>query len=203
MIVLVKSQEVNAVDRSAGSTRDRMIDAALEQLQERGVDGMSFTEVLHRSGAARGAIYHHFPGGKAELVATAVRRHAAQVASAIAALPAESPAGVVRAFLEAVRPVVGHARAGHSCALAATAVGADGLDPSLRAVAGAGLRSWTDALAARLREAGLTAERSTAISSLLVALLEGGQVLARAEDDTAAFEAAAGWVLDTLDAASR
>ena len=186
---------------AASSTRDRMIDAALEQLQERGVDGMSFTEVLNRSGAARGAIYHHFPGGKAELVAAAVHRHTAQVTSAISALPAQSPAGVVRAFLEGVRPVVGQARGGRTCALAATAVGADGLDPSLRAVAGTGLRSWTDALAARLRDAGAPSGTSTAISSLLVALLEGGQVLARAEDDTTAFEAAAGWVLDNLDAA--
>jgi len=200
MIVLVKSQEVGAMGTAPSSTRDRMIDAALEQLQERGVDGMSFTEVLNRSGAARGAIYHHFPGGKTELVAAAVRRHAAQVASAISALPAESPAVVVQAFLEAARPVVRQARAGRSCALAATAVGADGLDPALRSVAGAGLRSWNDALAARLREAGLPAETSTAISSLLVALLEGGQVLARAEDDSAAFEVAAGWVLDCLDA---
>ena len=64
---------------------------------------------------------------------------------------------------------------------------------------GRGCGGWNDALAARLREAGLTAESSTAISSLLVALLEGGQVLARAEDDTAAFEVAAGWVLANLD----
>ena len=32
---------------------------------------MSFTEILDASGAARGAIYHHFPGGKTQLVAEA------------------------------------------------------------------------------------------------------------------------------------
>jgi TetR/AcrR family transcriptional regulator, lmrAB and yxaGH operons repressor len=55
-------------------TRTRMIDAALDSLRHRGVSGMSFTEVLERSGAARGAIYHHFPGGKNQLVAEAAAR---------------------------------------------------------------------------------------------------------------------------------
>ena len=52
-------------------TRTRMIEATVEALQRQGVAGMSFTGVLAASGAARGAIYHHFPGGKAQIVAEA------------------------------------------------------------------------------------------------------------------------------------
>ena len=37
-------------------------------MRRNGLAGTSFTEVLADSGAARGAIYHHFPGGKSELV---------------------------------------------------------------------------------------------------------------------------------------
>ena len=48
-----------------------MIAAAVRSLQHDGAEGMSFTDVLRVSGAARGAIYHHFPGGKSQLVAEA------------------------------------------------------------------------------------------------------------------------------------
>ncbi|MEU3069077.1 hypothetical protein ABZ712_19585 [Streptomyces sp. NPDC006906] len=39
------------------------------------MQGMSFTDVLTQSGAARGAIYHHFPGGKNQLATEAAVQH--------------------------------------------------------------------------------------------------------------------------------
>ena len=55
---------------------------------------MSFTEVLRESGAARGAIYHHFPGGKSQLVAEAAARNGQDVRDHLAALPAGNPVEV-------------------------------------------------------------------------------------------------------------
>ncbi len=63
-------------------TRVRMINAAVELLQRRGVAGMSFSDVLAASGAARGAIYHHFPRGKEQLAAEAAARHGRDVRAA-------------------------------------------------------------------------------------------------------------------------
>ena len=54
--------------------RDRMIDGAAVLLAKRGLQGASFSEVLEATGAPRGSIYHHFPGGKDELVAAAIAR---------------------------------------------------------------------------------------------------------------------------------
>ena len=81
-----------------GDTRERMIEAAVHALQRDGVEGMSFTEVLRESGAARGAIYHHFPGGKSHLEAEAATENGNEVRALLARLPAESPAAVVRGF---------------------------------------------------------------------------------------------------------
>ena len=47
----------------ARSVREQMVDSAVILLATRGLDGTSFTEVLSASGAPRGSIYHHFPGG--------------------------------------------------------------------------------------------------------------------------------------------
>jgi TetR/AcrR family transcriptional regulator, lmrAB and yxaGH operons repressor len=50
-----------------------MITGAAQLLAERGLLASSFSEVLDRTGAPRGSIYHHFPGGKDELVSEAIR----------------------------------------------------------------------------------------------------------------------------------
>ncbi len=48
----------------AGDVRQRMVLSALYLIAECGVQGTSIADVLERSGAPRGSVYHHFPGGK-------------------------------------------------------------------------------------------------------------------------------------------
>ncbi len=53
------------------TTRKHLIEATKELLWERGYEAMSPRAVLERSGAGQGSLYHHF-SGKAELVSTAL-----------------------------------------------------------------------------------------------------------------------------------
>jgi TetR/AcrR family transcriptional repressor of lmrAB and yxaGH operons len=171
-------------------TRGRMIEATVAGLQLHGVAGMSFTDVLAASGAARGAIYHHFPNGKAELVAAAAEHNGREVQVALASLPGATATGLVDAFIEMIRPVIDAAAAGCGCAVAAVTVDARGhADPLLlRAVAAGALDSWIDALATRLRATGLPRRSAADQATALVALLEGAQVLCRAAGSAEPFE---------------
>jgi AcrR family transcriptional regulator len=54
--------------------RERMVLSTIALLGRRGYQGTSFSEVLADSGAPRGSVYHHFPGGKDELVTAAIHR---------------------------------------------------------------------------------------------------------------------------------
>jgi AcrR family transcriptional regulator len=183
----------------AGDTRDRMIDATVAALRRHGVAGMSFTEILASSGAARGAIYHHFPGGKAQLVAEAAARNGADVRAHLAGLPAGSPSAVVDAFLALVRPVVAAAAQGCGCAVAAATLGADPAAPpalgtdddGLRRVAAAAFSSWTEELAGRLASAGMPPAEAADLATTLIALLEGAQILCRAAGTLEPFDKAA------------
>jgi TetR/AcrR family transcriptional repressor of lmrAB and yxaGH operons len=185
----------------AGDTRDRMIDATVAALQRHGVDGMSFTEILASSGAARGAIYHHFPGGKAQLVAEAAARNGADVRAHLAGLPAGSPSAVVDAFLAMIRPVVAAAAGGSGCAsLGAappSAASPDVAPPSgagdegLRGVAATAFSSWTTQLAERLTTAGMPPAEADELAITLISLLEGAQILCRAAGSLDPFDKAA------------
>jgi len=164
--------------------------AAVDALQRQGVAGMSFTEVLGRSGAARGAIYHHFPGGKTQLVAEAAERNGADVRAQLATLPTHSPTEVVEAFFAAVRPVLARSTTGAGCAVAAVTVGAGAGEEKLREVAAAEFGSWIQALAGQLAAAGMIDSEAHDLAATLIALLEGAHVLCRATATLDPFDSA-------------
>src|SRR5256885_3490363 len=60
-------------DTAEQHPRERMIQSALILMGERGIEATSFSQVIEHSGAPRGSIYHHFPGGKSQLVEEATR----------------------------------------------------------------------------------------------------------------------------------
>src|SRR4051794_18819353 len=51
-----------------GETRHKMLVATIELMRERGAAGVTVDEVLARSAAPRGSVYHHFPAGRAQLI---------------------------------------------------------------------------------------------------------------------------------------
>ena len=55
-----------------GQVREKMASGAALLPAKRGLDGTSFSTVLELTGAPRGPVYHHFPGGKDELVGAAL-----------------------------------------------------------------------------------------------------------------------------------
>jgi TetR/AcrR family transcriptional repressor of lmrAB and yxaGH operons len=168
-----------------------MVAAAAESLRRNGLAGTSFTEVLADSGAARGAIYHHFPGGKTELVEDAVALTGARVTEALAALPlVDSEAEIIDAFLELVRPVVVESAAGAGCAVAAV-VNESRPGDSLQVGSREVLDGWRATLAAHLRRAGASRQRADQVATLLLATLEGAHVLCRAAGDIEPFDRAA------------
>lgn len=205
MPVLVKAGENAVKVDNQKDTRTRMVSAAIEGLQRRGVAGMSFSDVLACSGAARGAIYHHFPGGKTQLVAEAARRNGDDIRIYLTTLSGSSPVEVVEAFLAAIRPVVASSAAGGGCAVAAVTVDVADNGPGARSggtdgkllqdVAATAFSSWIDALADRLEAAGSSAEDAHDLAATLIAVLEGAHVLCRAAGNIDPFESAARTVI--------
>ena len=58
----------------AKDVRERMVAGATRLLASKGLQATSFSEVIELTDTPRGSIYHHFPGGKDELVLAALER---------------------------------------------------------------------------------------------------------------------------------
>ena len=82
------------------STRARMLDTMANLLRSQGYAATGLKEVLVQSGAPKGSLYFHFPDGKEQLAAEAVRLSGERVAAAIERMVValDDPAEVVRAL---------------------------------------------------------------------------------------------------------
>jgi TetR/AcrR family transcriptional regulator, lmrAB and yxaGH operons repressor len=175
---------------TANDTRETMIRCAAALIGTRGVAGASFSDVLAESGAPRGSIYHYFPDGKRQLTEEAVRWTSDQILGYLATGPLNSPRAVLEHFVDLWRRAVVASNGATGCAVAGVAIDTDTDEPLMATVREA-LQSWIDALAARLRTAGLEEHRAFSVASLTIAAMEGSLILCRAEQGVAPLEAVA------------
>src|SRR5271163_4463577 len=88
------------------SVREAMIEAAWLLIAERGLEGMSTREVLARTGAPRGSVYHHFPRGRTELIEAAIERSVEWMTEQIEAITPKRPSDVIRGYLDIWRRIL-------------------------------------------------------------------------------------------------
>jgi len=157
-----------------------MIDAAKAGFRANGMVATGFTEVLEATGAARGAIYHHFPGGKEELATAVVTSTGDNVEAAIRTLFIGNPADAIANAVHLVASAVEH-RDGFGCAIAPAVLEANGSRTILRAADDAFAR-WQSAIRDGLgSDLGDRIGADTSdIAALVVAAIEGALVLSRA-----------------------
>lgn len=177
--------------RPRGNTRETMVRTATGLLAERGVAGTSIDRVLAESGAPRGSVYHHFPGGRAELLADAVGFAERAMVERIAAAREAGPAEALDAFVELWRRqlVASDFRAG--CPVVAVAVDEDPEQPELVRRAGEAFGTWTDELVELFRSQGLGEERARTLALQALCLIEGAVTLCRGRREIAPLDAAA------------
>lgn len=85
-------------DRSR-ATRQRLLQAAVACLAERGWAGSTVSVVAERAGVSRGAAQHHFPT-REDLFTAAVEYVAEERSSALRALPVQNRAAVLEALVD-------------------------------------------------------------------------------------------------------
>lgn len=178
--------------------RSRMVDGAIRLLATRGLAGTSFSEVLEVTGAPRGSIYHHFPGGKDELIAAAVDRSAENAVALLDRRAGEPADAVAELFLDTWRLLLTRTGFEAGCAVAAVTVDAD--TELLRERAAAAFVVWRGHLAEMLARGGLAQASAQRTATLLLAAAEGAVLLSRATRDVEPFDTVAAALLAQIRA---
>jgi TetR/AcrR family transcriptional regulator, lmrAB and yxaGH operons repressor len=178
--------------------RDRMIAGAVRLLAQRGLQATSFSSVLAETNAPRGSIYHHFPGGKDELVTSAIEATQRHALSLIDLDLGASALEVTQSFLAAWRALLTYGDFDAGCALVAVTVAAE--TDALRQRTAEAFRAWQDKLAGALQAGGLSAVDARSTATLLLAASEGAVVICRAERDIGPFEIVAAQLVEHVRA---
>ena len=200
VVIVNADQRMNRKDtRVASEVRQRMIDHAVVLLAQKGLQGASFNEVLQASGAPRGSLYHHFPGGKEELVLAAMDAAAERAEAFLAPVRGQPADKAAEAFMALWRAVLTRSGYEAGCAVLAVTVTSD--SPELRERAGRIFRTWRALIASILSEGGVLPERADGLAAMLISVCEGAVTLSRAEGSLAPFELAAAEQLRAVRAA--
>ena len=166
--------------------RQKMVESAAVLLATRGLDGTAFSDVIARSGAPRGSIYHHFPEGKDELVAAAIALAGDRAIGVLEPLRGEPPRVVTASFLDLWRAVLVRSELRAGCAVLAVTVATD--SPDLLDRAAGIFRAWRGKLAELYVAGGLDADAAARLATTLIAATEGAVVVSRAERSMEPFE---------------
>ncbi len=163
-----------------------MVLSALYLIAERGVPGTSIADVLERSGAPRGSVYHHFPGGKDQIVDAAMEYMATHGRVPLLALRGSDVAGIVTGFTNLWRGVLTRSEFAAGCATAGVTV--SGESEAARAAARKVFEVWIADLTELLVAAGVDHSKAADFAWMLFASIEGALVFARAEHSMRALD---------------
>jgi AcrR family transcriptional regulator len=164
--------------------RTRMIQSAALLFRERGVEGTAFADVLEHSGAPRGSVYHHFPGGKLQLAEEATRYAGDFIAAGLAAaLEHDDPITALETFIDVWIAILRDSDYEAGCPIvAATLEGKRA--PGARQAAATAFTNWEQLLTGAISRYEIPPARARSLATLIIASIEGAVVLARAQQTT-------------------
>lgn len=183
-----------------GQTRKRIIATAGELFRRHGYHGTGLNRILEASDASTGSLYFHFPGGKAELAVEAVTAAGREIGQGIDYLLASSD-DVAEAVGRVIDYLAGDLRDSHytrGCPVGSVALDAASDSEPVRLACRASFDEWAAKVAARLAAVGWSRNAAAEDALVVVALIEGALLLARARQDSAPLEAVAHHVRATL-----
>jgi TetR/AcrR family transcriptional repressor of lmrAB and yxaGH operons len=163
-------------------TRARMVDATARLLMTQGFHGTGLGQVLEEARAPKGSLYFHFPGGKEELAAEAVRKSAAAWREAVLAVVTASPNPLraIRNVCELLATRLETSGFQDGCPVATIALEAAPTSDLIHEATHEAYRTWQGIIEGRMRALGVPAARAERLATTVLAAIEGALVLAKA-----------------------
>ncbi|WP_063050053.1 TetR/AcrR family transcriptional regulator [Nocardia arthritidis] len=174
------------------STRERLVTAMAELMRTQGYAGASVKQLTVAAGAPMGSLYHHFPEGKPQIAAAALRTSGAaylQLLPVLLDVDDDLREAIPAAFASAAEQIE---QTGwmNMCPVGTVAGEVADSEPGLREVAAEVIASWIDEGADYFARRGLPAPDARELILAVLAALEGAFVLSRTLRSTEPLHAA-------------
>ena len=167
---------------AVNETAERLMDLGESHIRNAGYAGFSFRDLAAEIGIKSASVHHHFPT-KATMAAAIARRYADRFFAAVAPRPNETPEDAIAAYRSTFKAALD--RDGLMCLFGVLGAEVGGLSPEIANEILSFFGRCIEDLSRRI--GGPDAE---ARAFQVIATLEGGMMLARAYQDTEAFDQA-------------
>jgi AcrR family transcriptional regulator len=173
-------------------TRQRLVEASAALLQRQGLTGTGIKQILADAGAPYSSLYHHFPGGKDELAAAAIRVSGSTYQALVEGVWDRAPDAIsaVAAVFDGAAQTLESTDFAVACPIATVALEVAGTNEGLRIATAEVFEAWIAAGAARFASEGISADGSYTLAITVIALLEGAFILSQSLKDTGPVHAA-------------
>ncbi len=162
-------------------TREKFIQAASKLMESQGYHATGLNQIIAESGAPRGSLYYHFPGGKEELAAEAITRNGHNFARLIREhMQEDIPlADAVRDFILGVAGGLEATQYQAGGPLTAVAVETANTSEHLNQACQEAYQSIQNAFAQKFQILGLPEKEAIDLAEFVTASIEGGILLSR------------------------
>ena len=187
------------------ATRAKIVGKAAELLQKQGYHATGLAQVLAESGAPRGSLYFHFPGGKEELACAALVASGDAWRERISAVVerATNAGAAIEASCEALATMLVESDFTIGCPVATVALEAASTSAAVRETCAEHYATWRRLVAERLRTEGLRDAEAERQATFVLSAVEGALLLARVERTPAPLRIAGKTLRALVDARAR
>ncbi|MGO9488056.1 MAG: TetR/AcrR family transcriptional regulator [Solirubrobacteraceae bacterium] len=157
-----------------------------ELLRRQGYSATGISELVSLSGAPKGSLYFHFPGGKQELALAAMEQTGEELRGAIAAVMSgdRGTGAAIAMLLDALAAGLEASGYRDGCPIATITLEAAAGSEPVRATADRVFSAWLSELETAMIAEGLDRSVARRRALLVLAAIEGGLILARARRET-------------------
>ena len=168
---------------AAPKHRQALIQAAIGLFRKQGYAATGLNEILSRSGAPKGSLYHYFPGGKAQLGEEAVTAAGETVRRTLAGLTDSSPnaADALRRYVDQVALWMEQSNWRDGCPITTTLLETAADLPEVATAGRLAFADWAAVLSQALAKDGFDPQRASRLGRFAISALEGALLQAKVE----------------------
>lgn len=175
----MKKQKTKGAD-----TRFRITQTAAQAFDERGYFGTGMNDIILRSGAPKGSMYFHFPGGKEEVATTAIRQVSEEITSLLKQglgheVELDRAIGMIFSYFRQ-RLIIGEFKCG--CPISTTGLEFSGTNSPVLDACNEAYSSWMAVLEHHLLQS-LPQPMASELTNTIFYLVQGSLLVARVSGD--------------------